>query len=284
MGYDSVNVVFRKVLETEMRLRQHILTERRGKDVNETEAFKLLETKCKKSWDYFLKTQKSILRGVNFRGEYYLIDPKKSERVSANTLNYYTILLDGHPKWKSYPKRSQSIICTNVKSKTSNYGDSTYRVFPYDGSNIGVCPTPDIWDSFQKGMPLVRNLNTFNLDLEDLYDEIMFGDLSSLDSYKTWMKELRVISDEMKLKYAAVTSEGMPEDFYGNGLVKSWNNKGHLDEWIAQALDPTKNGFSHTNDIKKALSNNKAKEMWTDGKSLMVDFQRAHYIRLERIE
>jgi hypothetical protein len=43
--------------------------------------------------------------------DYYLIDPKKHDRRSANTQNYYTYIIDNSKDWEDFPKRSKSLIC-----------------------------------------------------------------------------------------------------------------------------------------------------------------------------
>ena len=41
----------------------------------------------------------------------YYIDPKKGQpRVSKDTSNFYTLIMDNSKRWSKYPKRSQSLI------------------------------------------------------------------------------------------------------------------------------------------------------------------------------
>lgn len=84
------------------------------------------------------------------------------QRVSANTENYYTLIVDHDPAWSDYPPRSASIICTNKMHVAGGYG-TTYVVLPEGDPQIGVCSRADYWVSFLR----VRDLNK-HADLSDL--------------------------------------------------------------------------------------------------------------------
>ena len=96
-----------------------------------------------------LQKNKVMYRGVKNLGRdpVYLIDPKLKARKSANTRNHYTKLFDNLPSWRAYPKRSRSIICSTDKTRPSLHGKE-YVVLPLNGAKIAICPTDDIWDSF----------------------------------------------------------------------------------------------------------------------------------------
>lgn len=128
-----------------MRLLEYV-EEKRGIDIPKKEAMKLLSSKHSKAYkvhtiDY------PIFRGVRGYGEYVYIDPSKSvePRISRNTNNYYTLMIDNFSNWNKYPKRSKSIICTTDYQYASHMSSKVYRVFPENGSYIGVCPMDDIW-------------------------------------------------------------------------------------------------------------------------------------------
>ena len=99
----------------------------------------------------FAKKNKDFLKGSPiYRGLrnnislYAFVEPEKYTRVSANTENYYTLMIDNSPNWEGYPKRSKSIICSSSKSGASGYGN-VYRVIPKNGAKIGVCSSDDFW-------------------------------------------------------------------------------------------------------------------------------------------
>lgn len=88
-----------------------------------------------------------IYRGdTDWRADHIHFNSLQSSRKSDNTYNYYTELIDTLPAFKDFPKRSRSLICTPSKTKAKPYG-KLYKIFPFDGAKIGICPHKDIWDS-----------------------------------------------------------------------------------------------------------------------------------------
>ena len=126
-----------------MRLVEYI-EQRRGEDITKEQADQLLETKHSKA----VTPAAEIFRGVDGYGDYIYVDPSKSKqlRVSANTDNYYTLVIDNSPEWKDYPKRSKSLICSTDRGYADSFGE-VYRVYPINGAKIGVCPGDDIWNA-----------------------------------------------------------------------------------------------------------------------------------------
>lgn len=99
----------------------------------------------------------------SFSYNYYMpiiIDPKEYDRKSANTKNYYTYIIDNSKDWKDYPKRKNSLICSFGAKKR-------WIVIPFDGSKWGVCPTDDLWFSFDL-LNIANNLMEFNNLLTDM--------------------------------------------------------------------------------------------------------------------
>ncbi len=137
-----------------MRLNSYIIKEGRGKSVQEEHAVDFIKNHCKKALKVFLDTNKVIYRGMDFRDSYYHIDPKTGTRISANTSNEYTLIMDNDPRWKEYPKTK-------------------------DGSRYGVCPTDDLWQSFStfKGMSMA-SVNNYLRDLGEETGVVEFDDMA----------------------------------------------------------------------------------------------------------
>lgn len=149
-----------------MRLNEY--TElRRGTTIPKEMALKFLSTKHKDSYDSKLY----IFRGAYGYGEYAYIDPSKSKepRISRNTYNYYTLMMDNFQSWRKYPKRSKSIICTTDYRYADGMGD-VYYVFPENGAKIGVCPDEDIWNVIVK----YGNFESAYTDMVDLIRNILW--------------------------------------------------------------------------------------------------------------
>lgn len=245
-----------------MKFKKYI-TESRSKIIkSEDELVELLTNNCQQSLKAYKKGTK-IFRGVDIEAPALFIDPKKYKRKSANTANYYTLLIDNSPKWSKFPKRSKSIICSTSREKTFIYGD-TYIVFPYDGAKIGVCPEDDFWNSFMNS--LQTNLRFFNNELEDLMSQASIKFFSD--------KSYKGIKDAFKAfdLYLEQNPDKEPR------FKKTWGFKWFRDYFskynnimklIEDKLDPSKNDFKLvkagdkiTNDV----------EVWTDSKSILIRY------------
>lgn len=81
--------------------------------------------------------------------DYALLDYSTGKRASQNMINLNTLFFDNNPVNKSFPKRSESIICTTDRDRAISYGGShsTYALIPYNGVDIAIVNEEDIWDS-----------------------------------------------------------------------------------------------------------------------------------------
>lgn len=110
---------------------------------NEETVWELLNKHCKDALGTL-----PIVRGMSAMDNGFgIIHGAAGKRVSANTSNHYTVILDAVLP-KEFPKRSASIICGNWKNRhyASGYGRD-YAIIPFDGVKIGVCPGRDIFDT-----------------------------------------------------------------------------------------------------------------------------------------
>lgn len=116
-------------------------------EITEEDAFDLLSKHCSEA----LKTyDKPIVRGMTgLPNNFGLIHGAAGHRESANTTNYYTVILDKILPPEGYPKRGASIICANWENRSHayGYGHNAFAIFPYDGATIGVCPSYDMWNT-----------------------------------------------------------------------------------------------------------------------------------------
>jgi len=220
-----------------------LLEDNRSKPIDREEAERIINTKCKAS----LKGT-PIYRKVLLKDNFYIVDPSKFVRKSANTKNYYTLLIDYIlPEWKNYPKRSRSLVATTSEKILASVFYK-FQVFPFDGSKIGVCPKDDIWLSFIKSLGGWW-LDDFNKDLESL------GKLNNIKLSETDPNLLKKQIQSLKR-----TTRYQPEI----KIFKKWmkNEKLDLLKLIEEALDPNKNGFKLVKAGDKIPFD---KEVWTDG-------------------
>ena len=215
---------------------------------------------------------------------HYLVDPKKfkEKRISRNTSNYYTLIMDTSFKWAAYPKRSKSLICSINRTQGERY---PHRVFPENGSQMGVCPSYDMWDAFRKnGLPVLSEVNSvlnilLNIGMsakqknkrglpDKKYDKNIAMFKQACKSFDKWFEskeyDKRVLYDIIKKEYGG--------DYYANQMMKlmAWyGDSGGLFKMMDHLLDPENNGFDLTYPTGMQRISGE-KEVWTDGLSLMV--------------
>jgi hypothetical protein len=135
------------------------------------EAVEVIKKNCSDSlWMFESKT--SIWRGEKQQDSILgkdgiaIVDTTRSERKSASASNWYTLIIDNHPKYKDYPKRSKSLICTNNIETAEAYGPPM-AIIPFNSAKIGVVNAPDIWDKTttmgDEEMDLLRTNSYFNI-------------------------------------------------------------------------------------------------------------------------
>lgn len=147
-----------------------------------------------------------LYRGMKDGGDYFIIDGSAGSRKSANTENYYTLIIDEILKNTDFPLRSKSIICTKSRGKASKYG-TMYVIIPLKGTKVASVNKKDIWDmhfntSETKDSMVDFNYHYSNLDLnDDSFDKFIYGlkevlshDASYYDNdYKDSIKALKEV-------------------------------------------------------------------------------------------
>jgi len=251
-----------------MRFKQYInelYKENRTKSITVDEAVDGIVKNCKKNFKsiYVTGSKIPIYRGNH--GPYYgFVDTNTGEpRVSANTENYYTLLFDNLPSWKTFPKRSRGLVCSTEDETAGEYGNRVYHVIPYDNSLIGVCPKSDIWMSFGSVMSgddvtgfndwLSKMFRLHGVKVPDNWSELV-NSIMELDKiYKSGNAVKR--DDERDLW-----------DDFSVGNFGIFTKDGHPMDILNKIFDPKKNGF------KIGINNLKAdREVWIQGKCILVD-------------
>jgi len=240
-----------------MRLKQHI-TVSRGVVLDQATAISAIKKQCSSALNA-LRKGKKVYRGVGDasvgKNDFIFIKPTGSDRVSANTHNLYTLVIDGSSAWAKYPKRSKSIICTTDSSNADNYG-RPFIVLPKNGYTFGVCPAEDMWASFD--MILGMRLDDFNSEVSDLISEMgmnydIYDRLKTPNDLKSLMKEMDKVFDE----------SGISENIFD--WLSEYN--GSFLKLFEMLLDPEQNGFKTSKDISNLPGDS---EVWTDSDSYLV--------------
>ena len=260
-----------------MRFNNFLLNEGRGKSIGESKAIENITNNCSHILKYYNNTHKFIFRGIGDAiDDYIFIDPTKGKpRVSKGTKNFYTLLMDNLPEWKKYPKRSQSLICSTSVQYASTYSKFShiYVVFPYNGANIGVCPTGDIW-SCGKDM---------NFDSLNMYLSFIFRNFNISNGDKSWDRLYKSLNHVTK-KIKEYNDEEL-ESFMGGKpkIMISTLHKTKLDflRTVAYIVNPTINKFDNCTTSNINLKNNR--EIWIGDKpSILVKYDTRNYEKFEQ--
>lgn len=241
------------------------------KKISEVKAIELAKT----NFNEALALDKPlIVRGMRQKDkrsiEYYSIS-NITGRKSANTSNEYTVLVDNLPAWKEYPKRSESLICTNLNNLgyTWDYGE-TFIILPENGANIGVCSSYDFWNGFGRFTQLGKAagytshplMGIFNEILRSIFQDAGFKlrhDNKDFDQIKQALdagtKYLRTAEPE--------TLAREDKSFFKSVI----DGKETMLEFIEKVLDPTINGFKLVK-YKNLVEFSGNKELWFSGPAL----------------
>ena len=280
-----------------MRLQAYLIHEGRTKKLDAKTAIPWMKKQCKIHIKKLLsQTRPVIYRGIGgFNGKYGIVDPSTSdERRSANTSNHTTLLMDNLPKWKKYPKRSQSLICSTDHLNASSYGE-LYYVYPTDKCDIGIVPTTDVWDAFQtmwgQDIPTFnRKMKSHNIpddswakmksELIKFYEIVVpsqFNDQKNAEIKKIpgneWNKNdsavlINGLAGILSSGGGGVRNNRMIYDYLYNslGVINDGKKPLSVIDWFDMYMNPQKNGFK----LNKLSSKDKRNEVWIGNAPIFV--------------
>ena len=247
-----------------MKFSQYIhLIENQAQKMDSMSAKQTIYTNCSDA----VKSNLNMFRGMP-SGFKYLHGSARFDilRRSANTSNYTTLIIDNDPAWMEYPKRSKSYICTTSQNTADAYG-SIYKVYPYNGANIGICGSTDLWFSFKKlhGTD-VAHINRLNSTLAAAIFYIT-GDKGVDTSYLTLKAACDKVDEYLvnnNYDYKAIykTLPNMHDQALDLLLMLTQNHTPIL-KGLQMLLNPTDNGFKHIFLTSKTQLPHDV-EVWTD--------------------
>jgi hypothetical protein len=232
---------------------------------------KLVSENCK---GFLEKGLPKIYRGDSDIGKYKLVDPKSINRRSANTSNYYTLLMDNLEVWKEFPKRSKSLICSTDTYIAETFGEINV-VIPFDGCRIAFCPYGDLWDSFNFPPQNINYfLSLFNIkdvnykdlikDIKELSNKILLLFQENDNDYNKVYNELRKDLDIMFGNNNLNRILFEINEIYENNLYNFILDTIHPRNFkLYKYSELTHNDFNNDKFINK--------ECWTDSKSILIN-------------
>ena len=254
-----------------MRLNQYLLKQidklsrRRSKEIIDMDEMRMFFHKN------YVEEDTLIYRGIEDVSDraVYFVKPKEHTRVSRNTANYYTLLIDNSPRWSKYPKRSKSIICSTSRETADLYG-KVFVVIPKKGSSIGICPDNDIWASFSK-----IDLANFGYVLNDIFNNTpnciknpntIHELLKNFEIFDNYIKNISNNWSELD-KFIKI-DKTINSNFVSSLIDAILDENMKTIDFIEDTLDPEKNGFG----LSKAGSFriHGDYEVWTDGESMLI--------------
>lgn len=254
-------------------------------EINKDELFSLLKTDYSQS---YLRAKKGYFI---FRGDFTPNDlgiRKPGIRTSLNNgYNYYNRLLsDILYRWRAYPKRNRSFICSSAYAYAANWSDVINVVFPKNDTRIAICPEYDMWKSFSEYAQIDRMLN-LNIDLCLLFSYVtgytrdesnnLFKNDSVLAIRKYLFKVDKAISDMSVNDYETLLTN-INTEFYNKGLFTNIVNKvkyndSSLIQMLDYILDPSKNGFRLINIEDYSFRINEYHEIWFDNDAIFLNLE-----------
>lgn len=121
------------------------------------------------AWNIYLEHGTHLQRADRTLSEssYYLMTPLKARKAAYATYNIHNLWINNSPEWEGFPKRN--IIMAGSEAIKERSGIK-FAIFPKNNSVIGICPSHDIFNSFEE-------LNKFVGEPEGIY---YFYDMLSL--------------------------------------------------------------------------------------------------------
>jgi len=259
-----------------MKFKSYLLTEGRIKKLSYEQLEKLAFTKFSDAREIWENENGYIYRGTNSLKADYAIGNGKGQRLrkSRNTTNHSTLFFDNSKMWSSYPKRSESFICSTEYDRASVYGETfgaVYHVLPANGSKIGVCSDGDIFISFNKTLPggYVGQVNAFIVEMIDIYSEKFDVDLYTGDDDWGKMKgsfdKILQLSKDNPEKLKEISDYISP---YVDDVLMGNPFDGDMMSLINHIYNPKMNGFSI---VKSGQPLPKNREVWMSGDCLFIN-------------
>lgn len=250
-----------------MRLLTYLSENKSTKSISEDKFFELLNSKCKDSLKGF-----PLYRG--FMGNYddlIFAQKRTNYRTAKMGPNLFNLLLDNSKSWSKYPKRGYSHICSSKYIGAAPYGD-VYRVFPFDGTMLGVAPNNDIFWSFDV-LSKSSNTRTFVEEIQNI-SELYVG--KKIDD-SSWSKAVKGIKelDKNRDKILEMLEDEKNREYYMEDddvevFISLYKKHNKFLDAFADYFNPNRNKFKLTKVGNKRPEGQTVREVWFEGPAIMI--------------
>jgi hypothetical protein len=233
------------------------------------EAAGMLQRKCKKAISEYkkgnyIKRWSSNASKIPYG---YLDASKTPPRLSRNTLNYYTLIINDDPIWKAFPRRQ--VIATIMTTSPVVDNSTEWVIFPFDGVKIGVCQIDDMWDSFSKLKDIGISANRYNKFIIKMLNLGSRNPTGSFDKSLTEFKKACKVTDKW-IKEQGL--ENIKEVFFSSGMNRSLktldNYNGDYYKSILDYYNPSSFKLISPGSYTTAKDYN---EVWLEGSAIYVN-------------
>lgn len=227
-------------------------------DRNEDELAEFIKEKC----GAFLKNshRPTIYRGSRSeQNRSYILSPSRTNRVSANTNNAYTVIFS-ETLGGDYPTRNKSIICTTSKKTAEAYGHVNV-LFPCDNSKIGDTCHDDIWNVRYDGEHTIKEFadaieHNAHIDIDNITNIHQVVSIILYSYFSDHSKEFYSLFDGLdEIEY---DEDGGNDEEYEDIILKN----------IKEVFDPENLGFESYK--PSTLQHSTDDELWIGGDIISV--------------
>ena len=253
------------------------------KNISEDEFLKLIKTTpYHPDNDLIYRKVSSFIKGVKINNytDFNIVNPQSITRISPHSLtNIYNLLFSNLPSWKEYPTRNKSLICGDLSRASGHWSGvgsvpSLMVVIPLHECNVGICPSHDIWDSFNDNIQntQIEDIETYTLFFKDVISHYVF------DVPNNWNEDWNIFSEVCKeFDEKRKTDKKWKFLINDKALYEKWNKKEiSTIEALNHIFNPNNNEFELIK-YKKGFKipsvkwGTGDKECWLDAKSLLID-------------
>ena len=230
----------------------------RRQPIETEQAFEFIRSNCREAIE-----STPIYRGVKRSqtdGAKIVDTAGAAPRLSANTHSYVGMLMDNLPGWRGYPKRNKSLICTNYQDYAQSYG-AVHRMFPINGTKIGICQDVDVWSSFNGFY--VPNLNEA---LAELSKHFLHSKLSETPG--EFFSQIELITEHLD-QIGGIERASNKHLYKPLITMSSRLGTNDLKTILAKLMDPVENEFKLTS-IENFFNITGRREVWFEGKAVML--------------
>ena len=226
----------------------------------------LLQTNCKQFLKVVHQLDKNDLESMkpnllfrkfnSYHGNFVLTNPKESEhrRIApwSDWGNWHNLLVSNLDSWKDYPRRNKSMISSGWQRAYTHGGTDMYLVIPFDTTKIGVCRSPEFWESFN-----VLGYRYFPDWASQLINDLSVHTKVKFENDDSWENILQYLDKKYDVKF-------FKEYDINQTLLENLNN----------FLNPEKNEFRLESFLNVSkLQKESCHECWFEDEAILISWK-----------